>query len=312
MTSQPATSQPATSRPGGPPGAGIVDSHHHVWDLSARDQPWLASHPALAPLRRAFAVTDLAPLADAAGVTATVVIQTVTEPGETPELLALADSSPLVAAVVGWTDLTAPDVADALAALRAMPGGGRLAGIRHPTLFEPDPDWADRPGVLHGLAAVGAAGLSYDVVGRPEQLPAAVRAAEAVPDLLFVLNHFGNVEVGPVIDQDWAAAFRRFGALPNTVAKLSGILSEHGPAAADGAESRGGLPPVAHLRPYFDLMLECFGPRRMMFGSDWPVSTIGAPYQHVVGAARALLSELSPAEQAEVLSGTARRAYRLG
>ena len=129
----PAAAGPAT-------GAPVIDAHQHFWDLSARDQPWLRSDPALAPLLRNFSLADLAPLAAAGGVTATVAVQTVTEPGETPELLALAAGPGLVAGVVGWADLTAPGVADVLAALREAPGGDHLAGIRHPVLIEPDPD----------------------------------------------------------------------------------------------------------------------------------------------------------------------------
>ena len=128
-----------------PTGAPIVDAHQHVWDPSAHAQPWLDSDEALAPLRRAFSIADLAPQAAAAGVVGTVVVQTITEPGETPELLALARSHPLVAAVVGWTDLTAAGVAGALDDLRSLPGGEYLAGVRHPLLTEPDPDWLSRP-----------------------------------------------------------------------------------------------------------------------------------------------------------------------
>ncbi|WP_030559697.1 amidohydrolase family protein, partial [Streptomyces exfoliatus] len=107
-----------------------VDAHHHVWDLSVRDQDWITGEE-LAPLRRTFALAELEPEARAAGIGATVLVQTVTGPEETPELLALAAGAGLVAGVVGWTDLTAPDVADSLAALTALPGGDRLVGIRH-------------------------------------------------------------------------------------------------------------------------------------------------------------------------------------
>src|SRR5580658_4144635 len=178
----------------------IIDAHHHVWDLSVHDQPFL-DQPGLAPLRRNFLLADLEPQAAAQGVTATVVVQTITEPVETPELLTLAATSGLVAGVVGWVDLEAPDVADAIAALRQLPGGDRLVGIRHPVLTEPDPDWLARPAVLRGLAAVAEAGLAFDIVGHPFQLPAAVRAAAVLPQLTFVLDHLGNVEVGPQVDE---------------------------------------------------------------------------------------------------------------
>jgi len=275
----------------------IVDAHHHVWDPAVRAQPWLHTDEALAPLRRKFAATDLAGLAAEAGVASTVVVQTVTEPTETPELLALARTGPLVAAVVGWTDLTQPGIGDAIADLRAAPGGEFLAGIRHPLLTEPDPGWLARRDVRHGLAALAAAGLPFDLVLRPDQLASAVQAAAETPELIFVLDHLGNVDVtasaGP--GDAWATSFRALAALPNTVCKLSGILGEA---------------PVERLRPYFDLALAAFGPRRLMFGSDWPVCTLQSSYREVVTTAVALTASLSEAEQAAILAGTARTVYQ--
>ena len=144
----------------------IIDAHHHVWDLAVRDQPWIAGQE-MAAIRRTFTVDDLRPAARAAGVGATVVVQTVTVAEETPELLALAAADPLVAGVVGWTDLTSPAVSDELARLAGGPGGGRLAGVRHQVQSEPDPDWLRRPDVIRGLRAVAAAGLAYDLVVLP-------------------------------------------------------------------------------------------------------------------------------------------------
>jgi len=282
----------------------IVDAHHHVWDPAVRAQPWLDSDEALAPLRRKFAAADLARVAAETGVTATVVVQTVTEPTETPELLALARTGPLVSAVVGWADLTQPGVTDAVAELRAAPGGEFLAGIRHPLLTEPDPDWLARRDVRRGLAALAGAGLTFDLVLQPGQLAGAVQAAASTPELTFVLDHLGNVDVtaGPVPpantvpDQAWAAAFAALAALPNTVCKLSGILGEA---------------PVERLRPYFDLALAAFGPRRLMFGSDWPVCTRQSSYRDVVTRALALTASLSEPEQAAIMSGTARSVYHM-
>ena len=282
----------------------IVDAHHHVWDPAVRAQPWLDSDEALAPLRQKFAAADLAGVAAEAGVTATVVVQTVTEPTETPELLALARTGPLVAAVVGWTDLTQPGVSDAVAELRAAPGGEFLAGIRHPLLTEPDPGWLARRDVKRGLAALAAAGLTFDLVLRPGQLASAVQAAASTPELIFVLDHLGNVDVtasptpsaSTVPDQAWAASFAALAALPNTVCKLSGILGEA---------------PAERLRPYFDLALAAFGPRRLMFGSDWPVCTLQSSYQDVVTRAAALTASLSEPEQAAIMSGTAQAVYHM-
>jgi L-fuconolactonase len=279
------------------PAPGLIDSHQHVWDLSVRDQPWLRL-PGNEPLLRNFTEADLRPLANAAGVTATVVVQTVVEPGETPELLALAAASDLVAGVVGWVDLQADDVTDALAGLQARPDGAYLRGIRHPVLVEPDPDWLRRPVVHRGLTAVGQAGLCYDIVVPQDLLPAVIDAVSACPDVRFVLDHLGNPDLGERPDDRWVAAIRQLGGFPHVFCKLSGILGE---------------PPlgVGHLRAYYDIALDAFGPDRLMFGSDWPPCTLAAPYGAVVVAARALVAELSPPEQNAVLSETARRAYQL-
>jgi L-fuconolactonase len=280
----------------------IIDAHHHVWDLSVHDQPFL-DQPGLGPLRRNFLLADLEPQAAAQGVTATVVVQTITEPEETPELLALAATSDLVAGVVGWVDLEAPDVADAITALRQLPGGDRLVGIRHPVLTEPDPDWLARPAVLRGLAEVAATGLVYDVVAAGAQLRAAVAAATATPQLTFVLDHLGNPEIGSGVDESWASVFGAFAALPNTVGKFSGVLGELPPGRADLA---GAL-----LRPHCEIALAGFGPDRLMFGSDWPVSTMHVGYDGVCAAARSLTAGLSEPERSAIFHGTAQRTYRL-
>jgi L-fuconolactonase len=278
----------------------IIDAHHHLWDLRVRDQDWITGR-ALAPLRRNFVLGDYQPLARANGVTASVVVQTVTVPGETPELLALATTSDLIAGVVGWTDLTAPGIADRIAALRQMPGGERLVGLRHQVQNEPDPGWLTRTDVLRGLAAVADAGLVYDLVITDGQLAAAAGAAAAVPDLLFVLDHLGKPPIASGRTEPWTADLRRLAARPNTVCKLSGLVTE--------ADWRRWT--VADLRPYADIALDAFGPSRTMFGSDWPVCTLAAGYGNVLDTARDLAAQLSPDEQAAVFAGTATSVYGL-
>ena len=278
----------------------ILDAHHHVWDLGVRDQDWITG-PALAPLRRNFLLDDYQHLADGYGVTASIVVQTVTVPAETPELLALAAASDLIAGVVGWSDLTAPDIADRIAALTEMPGGGKLVGLRHQVQNEPDPDWLTRPQVLRGLAAVAQAGLVYDLFITAGQLGQATRAAAAVPDLRFVLDHLGKPPIASGRTGTWAADLRGLAARPNTSAKLSGLVTE-----ADWHHWK-----VADLRPYAEIALDAFGPARIMFGSDWPVSTLAATYFDVLAAARDLTGELSPAEREAVFSGTAISVYGL-
>ncbi|MEU2774672.1 amidohydrolase family protein [Streptomyces sp. NPDC007162] len=274
-----------------------VDAHHHVWDLSVRDQDWLTG-PELVPLRRNFTVEDLEPEARAAGVTRTVLVQTVTVPEETPEFLVLADTHDLVAGVVGWTDLTRPDIADELARLRGLPGGRYLKGVRHQVQGEPDPRWLLRPDVHRGLTAVADAGLVYDLVVLPHQLPAAAEAARSHPRLTFVLDHLGKPPIAAGTTEPWATAVRALAALPNTVCKLSGMVTEADPASWT----------LDDLRPYAETVLDAFGPDRLMSGSDWPVCTLAGSYAEVLDAARRLIPA---AEHTAVFETTATRVYGL-
>jgi L-fuconolactonase len=277
----------------------VIDAHHHVWDLAVRDQPWLAGDE-MAAIRRNFGADDLRPAAAAAGVTATVLVQTVTVAAETPEMLALAAGDPLIRAVVGWTDLTARDVADQLARLVEAPGGDRLAGLRHQVQEEPDPGWLRRPDVIAGLRAVADAGLAYDLILRPHQLAAATYAAQSVPQLSFVLDHGGNPPVAAGALEPWAAAVRALAACPNVTCKLSGLVTVTAP----------GAPPAA-LRPVADVILGAFGANRVMFGSDWPVCLLASDYPGVMELAQTLTAGLSEAERAAVFAGTAARVYRI-
>jgi L-fuconolactonase len=275
----------------------VIDAHHHVWDLTVRDQDWITG-PELAPLRRDFTMKDLESGARAAGVDRTVLVQTVTVPEETPEFLALADEHDLIAGVVGWTDLTRPDVADELARLRELPGGRHLKGIRHQVQGEPDPEWLLRPDVRRGLAAVADAGLVYDLVVLAHQLPACTRAAADLPGLTFVLDHLGKPPIASGNLDPWASGLRALAALPNTVGKLSGLVTE-----ADLASWT-----VEDLRPYADVALEAFGPERLMYGSDWPVSTLAATYGEILDITRRLID---PHDHTQILATTATRVYGL-
>lgn len=272
-----------------------VDAHHHVWDLSVRDQDWIAEG---SPLRRDFTVADLAVEARAAGVDRTVLVQTVTVAEETPEFLALAAGNDLVAGVVGWTDLTRADVADELARLRELPGGRYLKGVRHQVQGEADPRWLLRADVRRGLAAVADAGLVHDLVVLPHQLPACVEAAAALPQLTFVLDHLGKPPIASGALEPWARDVRALAALPNTVCKLSGMVTEADPASWS----------VDDLRPYADTVLQAFGPHRLMFGSDWPVCTPTASYAEVLHIARQLTD---PVDHEQVFGATAVRVYGL-
>jgi L-fuconolactonase len=276
----------------------IVDAHHHIWDPAARRHAWLDGIPAL---KRAFSLADFERVSAPEGVAASVLVQVLAGAEETEGFLALAAASDLVAGVVGWADLTSPAVADEIARLRAGPGGDLLAGIRHLVQDEPDPDWLGRPDVRCGLRAVGAAGLAYDLLVRPGQLPAALAVTGALGDVRFVLDHGAKPEIASCRLEPWASLIRDLAARPNVSCKVSGLVTEAG---------RGWRP--SQIAPYVDHLLDCFGPGRLMFGSDWPVCTLAASYSEVVAVARdSLAPRLGPAELRAVFAANAISAYRL-
>jgi L-fuconolactonase len=278
-----------------------VDAHHHVWDVSRRDYRWMDG-PWADPIRRTFTVDELADVARPHGIRQTVVVQALADLGETIELLAVAAGHPLVAGVVGWADLTDPGIAGVLAGLRAAPGGDRLVGIRAMVQDEPDPDWLRRADVRRGLRAVADAGLVYDLLVRPAQLPAAAAVLPDHPELTVVLDHGGKPEIAAGRVEPWASLVAELAALPSLACKVSGLVTEAQPAGA-----RPGSWTVEQIAPYVRRLVALFGPDRLLFGSDWPVCLLAAGYGRAVELAERTLAGLPEA----VFGANARRVYRL-
>lgn len=276
-----------------------VDAHHHFWDPARASYPWLT--PDLAAINRAFGPNDLTPLLAAADIRRTVVVQARSSVDETRELLDVTTGSPFVAGVVGWIDLADPAAGTVLAAVREGAGGSRLVGIRHQVHDEPDPEWLLRPDVRRGLEAVAAAGLAFDLLIRPRELPAALDVARALPKLRFVIDHLAKPPIREGAFEPWATFIRQFGPLENVACKLSGLVTE-----ADWETWT-----VDDLAPFVRHALDVFGPGRVMFGSDWPFCLLAAPYPRVVEAAHALTAALTDPERDLVFGGVAGRVYRL-
>jgi L-fuconolactonase len=278
----------------------IIDAHHHVWDPASRAHAWLDRLPVL---QRRFGLDDFGQVSAPLGVTASVLVQVLADTSETREFLALAAASDVVAAVVGWADLTSPDAADQIARLRELPGGGHLAGIRHLVQDEPDPDWLDRPDVRSGLRAAGRAGLAYDLLVRPGQLPATLRVTGDLDEVSFVLDHGAKPDIASGQLEPWATQIAALARRPNVSCKLSGLVTEAGPGRQWQPDQ---------IAPYADHLIGCFGPDRLMFGSDWPVCTLAASYAEVVSLARELLGRhLGAGELEAVLARNAVTAYGL-
>ncbi|MDP9285514.1 MAG: amidohydrolase family protein [Actinomycetota bacterium] len=272
----------------------IIDAHQHFWDPKAADYPWLTAD--LAPIRRAFGPGDLEPLLREHEIAGTVVVQANATLDETRQLLEIAAATPFVLGVVGWIDLTAPDVDRMLADL-----DGKLVGIRHQVHDEADPAWLLRDDVQRGIAAAGAAGLVFDLLVRVPQLPAAFETARRHPDVRFVVDHLGKPAVRARSTDDWSAALASLADLPNVVCKLSGLVTE-----ADWDSWR-----EAELEPYYRRALAWFGADRCMFGSDWPVCLLAADYGSVLALLLHAIDDLPEDERVRVLGDTAARTYGL-
>jgi L-fuconolactonase len=278
----------------------VVDSHHHFWTPGRYDYYWMAG-PELEPIRREYRPADLQPLITAAGVDYTVLVQTVPSVDETREFLEIAEDIPFVAGVVGWVDLTDPAVGATLAELKAGRGGKYLVGIRHMVHDEPDAEWLLRPDVQRGLQAVAHAGLAYDLLLRPRELPAALEVVKAHPHLRFVIDHLAKPEIASGRIAEWTELISPFGEQEHVLCKLSGMVTEANWAAWTPED----------LRPYVQTVLDIFGVERVMFGSDWPVCLLAAEYGRVKSALESALPPLSAADEAAVFGGNAIKFYRL-
>ena len=276
-----------------------IDAHHHIWDLATRDQPWITGE-SMAPIRRDFGVDDLAPELARSGVDATIVVQTVASIDETLELLELADRTEFVAGVVGYADLDCDEVGDHLDRLLDGPNGHWLVGIRHVVEAEPDPEWLLRPRVLAGLDAVAERHLAYDLLIGRHQFEAARQVVARLPHARFVLDHLGKPAITAREFEPWATDVAALAALPNVFAKVSGLVTEAGPAWT-----------VGDLEPYVDHAVEVFGADRLLFGTDWPVCLLAGSYSDVVDAACSTLIALSGDERAAVFGTNAIKAYDL-
>jgi L-fuconolactonase len=279
---------------------GRIDAHHHFWDPSRYDYPWMVGE-ALDPIRRAFGPADLRSSLRLAGVTGTILVQTLSDVVETREFLQLAASTDYVLGVVGWVDLAAPGVGDELDGLLEGDGGEWLVGIRHQVHDEQDPDWLCRDDVARGLAAVEARGLTYDLLVRARELPAAARTVEAFPDLQFVLDHIAKPRIADGRDDLWNERLPVLAALPNVSAKLSGMITE-----ADWETWT-----ASDLRPFVESVIDWFAIDRVMFGSDWPVCLLAGSYEATLAGLADALGTLSAAEESRVFGDNAKRTYAL-
>jgi L-fuconolactonase len=273
----------------------IVDSHFHSWQLARGDYGWLT--PALGPLYRDVTVADWQAQAAPHGVTSGVLVQAAPTEAETEFLLAQADANPAVLGVVGWADLLAADAPQRIARLAKH---AKLKGLRPMLQDIDDPDWILQRALEPAISAMVEHGLVFDALIRPVHLPRIVTLATRHRALRMVIDHGAKPAIAAGQWQPWADALMQAALQTNAACKLSGLLTEAGPAPAADAAQR-----------WAEHVLACFGTRRVLWGSDWPVLELAGDYAGWIAQVQALLAPHAPSEREAVLGGNARRVYRL-
>ena len=276
----------------------VIDAHLHLWDVDRGHYLWLDPST---PLHRSWTTDDAAPLLQAAGIDAAVLVQAEDSYADTVAMLATADAHDWVAGVVGWVPLSKPQ--EAVRALDHFTGHSCFKGVRHLTHDEADPAWLLRAGVDESLSEVAARDLALDVVAvTPEHLRLVPTLAERHPDLRIVVDHLAKPPIAARGWDPWAGAMAAAAEGPNVHAKLSGL----------GTAADWDTWTASDLQPYVDHVLEVFGAERVLYGGDWPVATLAGDYQRTHDETTKTLAGLSAAERDRVLGGTAVHVYRLG
>jgi L-fuconolactonase len=277
-----------------------TDAHVHFWDASMRPYPWLAECPAIAG---PHGPADLAREAGAEPPSRVVFVQADCAPasalGEADWVESLAERLPPTAGIVAFAPMNAG--AATAAALRALAARPRVRGVRHLIQGEKDPEFCLSPAFVDGVRACGAHGFSFDLCVRHPQIAAATRLAGLCPDTSFILDHAGKPDVRSGDLEVWRTNIAALARLPNVACKISGLMTEADPNDLG----------VERFAPVFSHLLGTFGPGRLLFGSDWPVVKLAAPYPAWLRIAKMLLAHLSATEQAGIFDANAARLYRL-
>jgi L-fuconolactonase len=274
----------------------IIDSHLHLWNLDGGGYPWLTPESGVlyANFEPAHAEVELR----RSGVDGAVLVQADDTEADTEAMLRVADENDWVVGVVGWIALIDPATAERQ--LDRWQRHPRFCGVRHLVHDDPRDDFLELPAVRESLALLAERGVSFDVPNAwPRHLGAVTALASALPDLTVVIDHLAKPPRGRDDFADWRAEFERAAERPNTVAKLSGLREPGVDYSVDA------------LREVWDIALDSFGPERLLWGSDWPITVPHGGYGPTYGVLATLISELSEWEREAVLGDTATAVYAL-
>lgn len=273
-----------------------IDAHHHFWRYTTEEYGWIDD--AMRVIRRDFLPADLAATLKPERVEGVVSVQARQTIEETRWLLSLAKENPFIKGVVGWVPLADKAVGGLLDELKTDP---RLKGVRHVVQGEPDPKFLEGAAFNSGLREITVRRLVYDLLIFARQLPASIAFVDRHPDQVFVLDHIAKPVVQGLPDPTWARNMRDLARRENVYCKFSGVVTE-----VPGWQWAPEL-----LRPYFDVVMEAFGPARLMFGSDWPVCLVASDYARWIDFVEKCAAPLSATERSRLLGGTATEAYKL-
>ncbi len=273
-----------------------IDAHQHFWRYDQREYDWIDD--SMTTLRRDFLPADLKPELESNGIEGCVAVQARQTLDETTWLLELAEHAPFIEGVVGWVDLRSPHLRFAL---ESLAGKSKLVGVRHIVQSEPDERFLLQPNFLRGIAMLEEFDLAYDILIYTKHLPVAAEFVARFPRQRFVLDHLAKPPIKSGAIDDWSRGIRALAAHPNVHAKVSGLVTE-----ADWLAWR-----PEDLRPYLDVAFECFGPRRLMIGSDWPVCMVAGSYSRVMDVVKDYLGKYAAEEREAVLGGNAAKFWKL-
>jgi L-fuconolactonase len=273
-----------------------IDSHQHFWRYDPVEYDWIDAQ--MGVLQRDFLPPDLRPLLDAQRIEQCIAVQARTIDDETDFLLALAVEYPWIMAVIGWVDLRADDLERRLD--RWNPAR-KLAGFRHVLQAEVIPADGPDAAFCRGVATLQKRELIYELLLRSPQLHAMAEFSRTHDSYWLVLDHLGKPNIHGGGYAQWRRDLEPIAALPHVVCKVSGMVTE-------AMDAKGAFKPE-DLTAYLDTTLELFGPERLMFGSDWPVCLLAAPYAQVAGIVEQWAARLSASERDALWGDTARRIY---
>lgn len=277
----------------------VIDSHQHVWDPERAAYSWLG--PELAPINRAIALDELLPEMRAAGVDFTVQVQSADNLEDTGLMKESADAHSEVAAIVGYAPLQRPD--EVAATLESWRGDSRMVGVRALIHNQEDPDWLLRPEVDEGLGVLERAGIAFDVVAvLPRHLEIIPIISERHPELRMVIDHLSKPPIGLAEREPWWSLMAAAAQNPLVFGKVSGLYSATEDLAAWSTDQ---------IRPFFDYAVELFGPERLMYGGDWPISILAGGYTRVWEGLAPLFATLSSSDRERVLGRTAAEFYHI-